>query len=112
VFTCGSGLGSMPTRYLFKRFPESAIAAGGIDSGLTPTLIAGPFNMLDAPFALGYFIGDYQALPTAGKNFVPVFVQGACGPSLSCRALTSVTPPADRTPTGFDSTDVFVGTGF
>ena len=27
-------------------------------------------------------------------------------------ALTKVTPPADRTPTGNDSTDVYAGTGF
>jgi hypothetical protein len=58
------------------------------------------------------FTGDYEALPTVGSNFVPVFVQGACGTSLTCRALTNVTPPANRTPTGNDSTDVYVGTGF
>ena len=72
--------------------------------------------MLDAPFARGYFVGDYEGLLTTGSGtgaqFIPVFVQGVCGTSLSCRALMSVTPPADQTPTGNDSTDVFVGTGF
>jgi len=29
-----------------------------------------------------------------------------------CSTLTSVTPPANRTATGNDSADVFVGTGF
>ncbi|HEV8636172.1 MAG TPA: sialidase family protein [Chloroflexota bacterium] len=106
--------GSMPTTYVIKEFPRSAVTSrtpNSIDSGVAATLVAGPFNMLDAPFALGYFTGDYEALATAGGGFVPVFVQGACGQSLSCRALTSVTPPADRDPTGNDSTDVFVGTG-
>jgi hypothetical protein len=87
------------------------MAPGSIES-VAATLVAGPFNMLDAPFAAGYFTGDYEALPTVGSNFVPVFVQGACGTSLTCRALTNVTPPANRTPTGNDSTDVYVGTGF
>ena len=61
-------------------------------------------------------MGDYEGLASTGSgsgaSFTPVFVQGACGTSLSCSALTSVTVPADRTPTGNDSTDVFVGTGF
>jgi hypothetical protein len=103
--------GSMPTRYFIKKFAPSTVRSGGVQA-VAANLVAGPFNMLDAPFALGYFTGDYQALATAGDSFVPVFVQGACQASLSCRALTSVTPPADRTPTGNDSTDVFVGTGF
>jgi hypothetical protein len=107
-----TSLGSTPTSYFIKKFPESSILTGGIDTGVAPTLVAGPFNMLDAPFARGYFTGDYQALVTAENTFVPVFVQGACGTSLSCRALTSVTPPADTTPTNADSTDVYVGVGF
>ena len=107
--------GAMPTNYLIKQFSRTAVtspSANSIDSFVTPTLVAGPFNMLDAPFALGYFTGDYEGLPTVGGSFAPVFVQGACGTSLACRALTSVTPPADRTPTGNDSTDVYVGKGF
>jgi monovalent cation:H+ antiporter, CPA1 family len=32
--------------------------------------------------------------------------------TLRCRALTSVTPPADGTTTGNDSTDVYAGSGF
>jgi hypothetical protein len=102
----------MPTSYFIKTFSRSALLSRSIDTGVVPTLVAGPFNMLDAPFALGYFTGDYQGLATAGGRFVPVFVQGACGTSLACRALASVTPPADQTPTGNDSTDVYVGTGF
>jgi hypothetical protein len=110
-----TSLGSMPTTYLVKQFSRSAVTSSDPDSldvGVTATVVAGPFNMLDAPFAAGYLTGDYEALATADGSFLPVFVQGACGDSLSCRALTEVTPPADRTPTGNDSTDVFVGTGF
>ena len=110
-----TSLGSIPTNYFIKQFARSAVASSNpnsIDLGVAATVAAGPFNMLDAPFALGYFTGDYEALATIDGDFVLVFVQGACGESLSCRALASVTPPADRTPTGNDSTDVFVGTGF
>ena len=106
-----TSLGSEPTTYFIKKFSGSTF-----DSIGSPTAIAGPFNMLDAPFARGYFTGDYEALATtgtgAGATFATVFVQGTCGSGLSCSALTSVTPPANRTPTGNNSTDVFVGTGF
>jgi hypothetical protein len=111
-----TSLGSEPTNYLIKSVAGSAFASTSIDSAVAATTIAGPFNMLDAPFAGGYFTGDYEALETSGTGasatFVPVFVQGTCGMSLDCRALTSVTPPADRTPTGNNSTDVYVGMGF
>jgi hypothetical protein len=104
--------GFMPTSYLIKKFPEASILTGGIDTGVAPASVAGPFNMLDTPFALGYFTGDYQALLTDSNTFVPVFVQGACGSSLSCSALKSVIPPADTAPTKSDSTNVFIGFGF
>jgi len=111
-----TSLGMEPTTYFIKEFSGSAITSTSIDSGVGAITVAGPFNMLDAPFAGGYFTGDYEALETsgtgAGATFVPVFVQGTCGNSLSCSALTSVTPPADRTPTGNNSTDVYVGMGF
>lgn len=110
--------GKEPTSYLIKTFSGATVSspsASNLES-LSPTTVAGPFNMLDAPFARGYFVGDYEALATVGADttahFVPIFVQGACGASLSCRALTQVFAPADRTPTGSDSTNVFVGSGF
>lgn len=111
--------GSEPTTYFIKEFAASAVTStnpDSIDTGTTAIKVAGPFNMLDAPFARGYFVGDYEALLSSGRgssaSFDPVLVQGACGLDLSCRALKSVTVPADRTPTGNDSTNVFVGTGF
>ena len=109
-----TSLGSMPTSYSIKTFSRSRLLShdpNSVDTGVSATLV-NRFNMLDAPFAAGYFTGDYEALLTSGDSFVPVFVQATCGNSLSCRALTSVTPPADRTPTGNNSTDVFAGTGF
>jgi hypothetical protein len=106
--------GSEPTRYFIKEFKASDVMSTSLDTAIPAVKVAGPFNMLDAPFAGGYFVGDYEALLASGTGFDPVFVQGACGSDLklSCSALTSVTVPADRTPTGNDSTNVFVGTGF
>src|SRR2546423_15129067 len=85
-----SSPGSPPTTYLIKRF--SAVAAGdsaSVDTGVAAATVLGPFNMLGAPFALGYFTGDYEGLVTpgrgAGARFQPVVVAGACGASSTCR---------------------------
>jgi len=109
--------GSAPTTYFIKEF--AAASAGdlsSIDTGVAATIVFGPFSMLDAPFALGYFTGDYEALVTIGAgstgSFLPALVAGACGTELSCSALTSVLVPANTAATGDDSTDLFVGTGF
>jgi hypothetical protein len=105
----------MPTKYVIKTFSPLTLLSSNpnsIDTGVSASLIGGPFNMLDVPFAAGYFTGDYAALVSSGSGFVPVFVQGTCGRSPSCRALTSVTKPADTAPTGNNSTDVYAGTGF
>jgi hypothetical protein len=105
----------MPTRYVIKRFSRATLLSSSpnsIATGVGATLVGGPFNLLDAPFALGYFTGDYEALATSGDSFVPVLVQGTCGIALTCRALTSVRVPADTTPTGDNSTGVYIGMGF
>jgi hypothetical protein len=112
-----SSPGSSPTTYLIKRFAAAAASdSSSVDTAVAATTVLGPFNMLDAPFAGGYFTGDYVSLPTTGSgataSFEPVVIAGACGTSLSCRALTSVVPPASTAPTGSDSTDLFFGTGF
>ena len=36
--------------------------------------ITGSFDMLTAPFAGGFFVGDYEALATSGTAFHPFFV--------------------------------------
>jgi hypothetical protein len=109
--------GSSPTSELIKRF--SGAAAGDtsrVDTGVPATTVLGPFNMLDAPFAGGYFTGDYEALLTTGTGsaatFDPVVVGGACGTSTSCSAVKSVVAPTSTAATGNDSTDLFFGTGF
>src|SRR2546429_125706 len=88
--------GSAPTSALIKRFSGAAVGSSdtdSIDTGVQATSVFGPFNMLDAPFALGYFVGDYEGLLTRGSgsaaSFLPVFVAGSCGNRLSCSALTS-----------------------
>ena len=43
------------------------------------TRIARPFDMRTAPFALGYFVGDYEALATLGESFLPFFVKANSG---------------------------------
>jgi hypothetical protein len=42
------------------------------ESRLTPT----SFNMRTAPYAVGYFTGDYEGLDNFGTTFTPFFVQG------------------------------------
>ncbi len=98
---------SEPTTYFIKEFTAEQVAAGGLEAQAA-TVVAGPFNMMAAPFARGYFVGDYEGLATAGSSFVPFFVQTKCA-DLSCAALTS---PTNRTPTGRNSTDVFAGSAF
>src|SRR2546429_182162 len=72
--------GSAPTSALIKRFSGAAVGSSdtdSIDTGVQATSVFGPFNMLDAPFALGYFVGDYEGLLTSGSgsaaSFLPVF---------------------------------------
>jgi hypothetical protein len=36
--------------------------------------VAGSFDFVTAPFALGLFLGDYQALTSIGNRFVPFYV--------------------------------------
>jgi hypothetical protein len=105
-----TSLGSEPTNYWIKNFSPAQIASSdpGSLSAVPATQVAETFNMLDAPFARGYFVGDYEALGTVGTSFRPFFVKTNCA-DLSCSALTSVTPPTNRTPTGNNSTDVFTG---
>ncbi|HEY5845442.1 MAG TPA: sialidase family protein [Microlunatus sp.] len=41
--------------------------------------LGGSFDILAAPFANGYFLGDYQGLAAAGQTFVAAFVKSNCG---------------------------------
>lgn len=109
--------GSSPTTEFIKRLSGTAAGdSSSVDTGVPATSVLGPFNMLDAPFAGGYFTGDYESLATTGTGstatFDPIVVAGACGTSTSCSALSSVVAPVSTAATGNDSTDLFFGTGF
>jgi hypothetical protein len=60
------------------------VAPGGAAFG-PDTHVAGSFNMLVAPFAGGFFVGDYEAIGVNGDTFLPFFVQTNCSDS-SCTA--------------------------
>jgi len=73
--------------------------------------IAGPFDQLTAPFARGFFLGDYEGLQPSGGGFEAVFVKtncnaadaagqvfptgGPCAPANSSATATSNTNPTD-----------------
>jgi hypothetical protein len=58
---------TLPTDYWFR--PVSSSLKLG-----TETHITGPFDMLTAPFASGFFVGDYEGLTAVGTTFHPFFV--------------------------------------
>ncbi len=43
------------------------------------THLAGPFDIETAPFARGYFLGDYEGLTSSGNTFLPFFIQANSG---------------------------------
>jgi hypothetical protein len=43
------------------------------------THVAGSFDMETAPYARGFFLGDYEGLANIGNNFVPFFIQTNSG---------------------------------
>jgi hypothetical protein len=68
------------------------------------THLSGSFNMLAAPVARGFFVGDYEALTTNARTggFRPLWVQTNCADT-SCTAVGNTT----GAPTGHpDPTDV------
>jgi hypothetical protein len=61
---------TLPTDYWFT--PVTPIS-GRLSLG-SETHITGPFDMLTAPFASGFFVGDYEGLTAVGNTFLPIFV--------------------------------------
>ena len=108
----GSVRGNEPTLVLLKRSTSAGSSTTAPAFG-SATVVDGPDNGLAAPYAGGYFLGDYQGLvATSGATVVPFYARTTCadgGPTTqpSCRAAASVLPPVDPTPTGFNSTDVY-----
>lgn len=63
---------TLPTDYWFTT---------STDAGRTWTVsshVAGPFDMLFAPNASGFFVGDYAGLASQGDSFKSLFVQTNC----------------------------------
>jgi hypothetical protein len=64
---------TLPTDYWFTTSTNHGASFGN------EVHLAGPFDMKTAPVARGFFVGDYEALDTAGSTFVPFFVQANSG---------------------------------
>lgn len=82
---------TLPTSYWLAMSPR-----GGKSFKSEKPIIETPFDLLSAPFAEGYFLGDYQGLATAGPSFVSFFAQ-ATGTE------TSGGDPSNRTDVYFNS---------
>ena len=63
---------TLPTDVWIKTSPR-----GGDDFG-PDTHVSGSFDMLAAPVAGGFFVGDYEALGVNGNAFLPFFVRTNC----------------------------------
>lgn len=82
---------------------------GGQSFGGEQRLTPASFDQLSAPFARGFFLGDYEGLQPSGSGFEAVFVKtncnatdagdvtfaGFCGPASSNLNATSNTDPTD-----------------
>jgi hypothetical protein len=107
--------GSEPTNLLIRHSTSpGSSAAGPAFNGAT--VLDGPFNNLAAPYAGGYFLGDYMGLVANPSGFIPFYVKTNCSDGNattqpSCRAIQSVLSPTDLTPTGNNSTDVYAVAG-
>jgi Neuraminidase (sialidase) len=64
---------TLPTDY-WVTFSTNGGASFGGEAHVT-----GPFDMLTAPFASGFFVGDYEGLASSGLTFRPVFVAANSG---------------------------------
>lgn len=64
---------SLPTDYWL------ATSTDGGKTFIHESQLSGPFDMMSAPVAEGYFIGDYQGLFTVGDAFYPFFIKANDG---------------------------------
>jgi BNR repeat-like domain len=64
---------TLPTDYWFVTSTDNGATFG------SETHITGSFDMLTAPFASGFFVGDYEGLDTSSTSFQPFFVQANSG---------------------------------
>lgn len=91
---------ALPTDYWVKFSSDGGATWGGEQH------IAGSFDTLSAPFARGFFLGDYEGLQPSGTGFEALFVTTNCGPPYDpatnpdCGpASNSVTPSPNTNPT-------------
>ncbi len=79
---------TLPTDYWFTSSTNHGTSFGN------EVHIAGSFDMLTAPNASGFFVGDYEGLDTSGTTFRPIFVQANSGNTANRTDVftTSVTP--------------------
>jgi hypothetical protein len=64
---------TLPTDVWFTSSTDHGASFGGEQH------ITGPFDMKTAPFAEGFFVGDYEGLGTMGTTFDPFFVAANSG---------------------------------
>jgi hypothetical protein len=79
---------TLPTDYWFTSSADHGKSFGN------EVHLAGSFDMLTAPFARGFFVGDYEGLTASGGVFHPFFVQANSGNTANRTDVfaTSATP--------------------
>ncbi len=86
---------TMPVDYWFNSSTDHGATFGA------ERHVAGSFNILAAPYARGYFLGDYMGLASSGRTFVAAFAATNCTDN-SCSATANP---------GVNAQDIFVATG-
>jgi hypothetical protein len=79
---------TLPTDYWFTSSSNHGASFGN------EAHIAGPFDMLTAPYASGFFTGDYEGLDASGTTFKPFVVLANSGDTSNRTDVfaTSITP--------------------
>jgi hypothetical protein len=101
---------TLPTSYWLATSP-----AGGASFTHEAPIIKTPFDLLSAPFALGYFVGDYQGLTAIGDSFLSVFAQATgtetsgSQPQNRTDIYFKRTTQADETPVSAGAPPAFAG---
>jgi hypothetical protein len=85
-FTFDTPGGALLTDYWF-----TASRTGGLTFTPRERLTDGSFDMRTAPFAEGFFVGDYEGLTSIGRRFVPGFVTANSGNTANPTDLFSTT---------------------
>jgi hypothetical protein len=78
----------LPTDYWAVRCSSSCTNA----ASWSESHVAGPFDEEQAPFAGGYFLGDYEGMVTLGNTFGAFFVQAVTAPANPTDAYFATIP--------------------